>query len=76
MINARLHRTLSSAKVNIPGAQLINALNDVIHGSMVQLKTPSEVDPHPFLCMLTPSGQINLPMDSMHTSWALQICHF
>ena len=31
---------ICKAKVYIPGAQLINVLNDVIHGSMVQLKTP------------------------------------
>jgi hypothetical protein len=41
----RKHTTASDviickAKVHIPGAQFINFLNEVIHGLMVELKTP------------------------------------
>ncbi len=53
-----MHQTLSSAnqckaQVNIPGAQCINVLNDVIHGSMVQLETPVlRANPRLIQCML------------------------
>jgi hypothetical protein len=48
---------ICKALVNIPGAQIINVLNDVINGSTVQLKPQdacAKANPRPFQCMLTP----------------------
>ena len=39
------HFIICKTKINIPGAQVIYVLNDMIHGSMVQLQTPV---PNPF----------------------------
>ena len=41
---------ICKVEVNIPGAQLIIVLNDVIHGSLVQLNAPASV-PKPILVL-------------------------